>query len=187
MVSLTSLLIPIVVSAVAVFFVSYVLHMLIPFHKNDIKKIPREDEFLAAVRGFNLPAGDYAAPHADSPAAMKDPAFVEKRNKGPIVIMTIKPGAAPPMSTHLTKWFIYCIVVSVFAAYLASRTLAPGTEYLQVFRVVGTTAFMGYALALVQNWIWYMKDGGATFRSIIDGLAYALVTAGIFGSMWPAA
>lgn len=187
MVSLTSLLIPIVVSAVAVFFVSYVLHMLIPFHKNDIKKIPLEDEFLAAVRGFNLPAGDYAAPHADSPAAMKDPAFIEKRNKGPIVIMTVKPGAAPPMSSHLTKWFIYCVVVSVFAAYLASRTLAPATEYLQVFRVVGTTAFMGYALALVQNWIWYMKDGGATFRSIIDGLAYALATAGIFGSMWPAA
>lgn len=187
MVSLTSLLIPILVSAVAVFLVSFLLHMVIPFHRNDIKKIPQEDQFLAAMRGFNLPAGDYAAPHAESPAAMKDPAFVEKRNKGPIVLMTIKPGAAPPMSSHLTKWFIYCVVVSVFAAYLASRTLPAGTEYLQVFRIVGTAAFMGYALALVQNWIWYMKDGGATFRSMIDGLAYALATAGIFGSLWPAA
>ena len=186
MVSLTSLLIPILVSAVAVFLVSFVLHMVIPFHKNDIRKIPREDEFLAAVRGFNLPKGDYAAPHADSPAAMKDPAFLEKRAKGPTVIMTTVPGAPPPMSAHLTKWFIYCVIVSVFAAYVASRTLAPGTEYLQVFRIIGTTAFMGYSLALVQNWIWYMKDGGATFRSIIDGLAYALATAGVFGSMWPA-
>lgn len=187
MVSLTSLLIPIVVSAVVVFLVSFVLHMLIPFHKNDIRKIPQEDEFLAMVRGLNLPKGDYAAPHADSPAAMKDPVFMEKRNKGPIVIMTTTPGGAPPMSAHLTKWFIYCVVVSIFAAYIASRTLAPGTEYVQVFRVVGTTAFMGYALALVQNWIWWMKDGGATFRSMIDGLAYALATAGVFGSMWPAA
>src|SRR5687767_12167955 len=167
MVTLMSLWLPILLSAVAVFFASFVLHMVIPFHRNDIKKIPREDEFLAAMRGFNLPAGDYAAPHADSPAAMKDPAFIEKRAKGPTVIMTTTPGAPPAMSTHLTKWFIYCVVVSVFTAYIASRTLPAGTEYLQVFRIVGTAAFMGYSLALVQNWIWWMKDGGATFRSVI--------------------
>ena len=187
MVTLMSLWLPILVSAVAVFFASFLLHMVIPFHKNDIKKIPREDEFLNAIRGFDLPAGDYAAPHADSPAAMKDPAFLEKRAKGPTVIMTTKPGAPPPMSSHLTQWFIYCIVVSVFAAYIASRTLMAGTEYMQVFSIVGTTAFMGYALALVQNSIWWMKNWGATFRSAVDGLAYALLTAGVFGWMWPGA
>lgn len=185
MVSLMSLVIPILLSAVVVFIASAILHMVIPFHKNDLKKVPREDEFLAAIRQFNLPAGDYAAPHADSAAAMKDPAFIEKREKGPTVLMTLTPGAPPSMGTHLTKWFIYCIVVSLFAAYIASRTLPAGTEYLEVFRIVGTTAFMGYSLALVQNWIWYMKDGGSTFRSMIDGLAYALLTAGIFGWMWP--
>lgn len=187
MVSLTSLLVPILVSAVAVFLVSFVLHMVIPFHKNDIRKIPREDEFLAAMRGFNLPAGDYAAPHADSPAAMKDPAFLEKRAKGPTVIMTTAPGAPPPMSVTLTKWFIYCVVVSLFVAYVASRSLPLGTEYMQVFRITATTAFMAYSFAVVQNWIWWMKEGGATFRTMIDGLAYALATAGVFGSMWPAA
>lgn len=187
MVSLTSLLIPILVSAVIVFIASFLLHVVIPFHKNDLKNVPREDEFLAAIRGFNLPAGDYAAPHADSPAAMKDPVFIEKRAKGPTVLMTTAPGAPPPMSVTLTKWFIYCVVVSLLSAYIASRTLTAGTDYLQVFRVVGTAAFMGYALALVQHWIWWMKDSGATFRSMIDGLAYALLTAGVFGWMWPAA
>lgn len=187
MVSLMSLWLPVLVSAVAVFLASFLLHMVIPFHKNDLKKVPREDEFLAAIRGFNIPAGDYAAPHADSPAAMKDPAFIEKRNKGPLVLMTTTPGAPPPMSAILPKWFLYCVVVSIFAAYLASRTLMSGTEYMQVFRIVGTTAFMGYALALLQNSIWWMKDWGATFRSVIDGLAYALLTAGVFAWMWPAA
>jgi hypothetical protein len=175
------------VAAVLVFLASFILHMVIPFHRNDIKKVPQEDEFLAAIRGLNLPAGDYAAPHADSSAAMKDPVFIEKREKGPTVIMTTAPGAPPPMSATLTKWFIYCVVVSLFCAYVASRTLPAGTEYLEVFRIVGTTAFMGYALALLQTWIWWMKDGGATFRSMIDGLAYALLTAGVFGWMWPAA
>ena len=185
MVSLTSLWIPILVSAVVVFFASFVLHMVIPFHKNDLRKIPREDEFLAAIRQFDLPAGDYAAPHADSPAAMKDPEFIARREKGPTVIMTFAPGAPPPMSSTLVKWFIYCIVVTLFAAYIASRAVGPNAEYMEVFRFVGTTAFMGYALALAQNSIWYMKDKGATFRSMIDGLAYALLTAGVFGWMWP--
>lgn len=185
MVSLMSLVIPIVLSAVVVFIASAILHMVIPFHKNDLKKVPGEDEFLAAIRQFNLPAGDYAAPHADSAAAMKDPAFIEKRQKGPNVLMTLTPGAPPAMGTHLTQWFIYCVVVSLFAAYVASRTLPVATEYIEVFRIVGTVAFMGYALGLVQNSIWYMKNWGATFRSVIDGLAYALLTAGVFGWMWP--
>lgn len=185
MVSLMSLVIPILVSAVVVFIASAILHMLIPFHKNDYRKVPREDDFLAAMRQFDLPPGDYVVPHAEGPAAMKDPAFVEKRAKGPTVIMTVAPGATPSMAKPLTLWFIYCVVVSVFAAYIVSRTLPVGTEYMQVFRIVGTTAFLGYSLALIQNWIWFMKDGGATFRSVIDGLAYALLTAGVFGWMWP--
>lgn len=187
MVSLMSLLVPILVSAVVVFIASAILHMVIPFHKNDLKKIPREDEFLAAIRQFDLPAGDYAAPHGGSAEGMKDPAYLEKRAKGPTVLMTLTPGAPPAMSSHLIKWFIYCIVVTLFAAYVASRALTPGAEYMEVFRFVGTTAFMGYSLALVQNSIWYMKDGAATFRSMIDGLAYAMLTAGVFGWMWPAA
>lgn len=187
MVSLLSLLVPILVSAVVVFIASAILHMLIPFHKNDFRKIPREDEFLEAVRRFDLPAGDYVAPHAEGPAAMKDPAFVEKRAKGPTIVMTLTPGAPPSMATHLTKWFIYCIIVNLFAAYIASRALMPGAEFMDVFRFVGTAAFMGYSLALAQNWIWYMKNGEATFRSMIDGLAYAMLTAAVVGWMWPGA
>jgi hypothetical protein len=187
MVSLMSLLVPILLSAVLVFLASFVLHMVVPFHRNDIKRVPREDEFLAAIRGFDLPAGDYVAPHAESPAAMKDPAFIEKRAKGPTVIMTTSPGAPPPMSAILPKWFLYCLLVSIMVAYVASRTLPPGTDYRQVFQIISTTAFMGYAVALLQNWIWWMKDGPATFRTMVDGLAYALLTAGVFGWMWPAA
>ena len=75
----------------------------------------------------------------------------------------------------------------LFAAYMASRTLSAGTEYMQVFRIVATAAFMGYSLALAQNSIWYMKSWGATSRSMIDGLVYAMLTGGVFGWMWPGA
>ena len=46
-------------------------------------------------------------------------------------------------------------------------------------------AFSGYSLALLQNSIWYKRNWSATLRSVFDGLIYALLTAGIFGWLWP--
>ena len=60
--------------------------------------------------------------------------------------MNVVPGAAMNMGKTLALWFVYTLVVSFFAAYITSRAVAPGTEYLTVFRFIGTTAFMGYAL-----------------------------------------
>jgi hypothetical protein len=89
------------------------------------------------------------------------------------------------MASNLVLWFIYTVVVSFFAAYIAGRAVGPGSDYLVVFRFVGTTAFMGYALALPQNSIWYRRSWGTTLKSMFDGLVYALLTAGTFGWLWP--
>jgi hypothetical protein len=83
------------------------------------------------------------------------------------------------------QWLIFCAVVGFFAAYLASRALPPGTAYLRVFQLVGAAAFMGYAAALWPISIWYSRSWTTTFKSTVDGLAYALLTAGAFGWLWP--
>jgi hypothetical protein len=185
MVPLISLGVPILVAAVIVFLASFVLHMLLPLHRSDLKKLPREDEVLDALRRFAIPPGDYAAPHAGSPAAMKDPAFVEKMKKGPQVLMTLSAGRPPSLAGNLVQWFVYSLVVGLFAGYVASRALGPGAPYLEVFRFVGTAAFLGYSLALAQNSIWYRRNWIATLKSMFDGLVYALLSAGTFGWLWP--
>lgn len=185
MVPLGSLWLPIVISAVFVFLASFVVHMVLTYHRTDLRRVPREDEVHAALRGFSIPPGDYGLPHAGSPAAMKDPAFVEKMTKGPIVFMTVSPGSPPAMGQSLALWFLFSIVVSLFAGYITSRALAPGAHYLEVFRFTGTTAFMGYSLALAQHSIWYKRSWGTTFKSMFDGFIYALLTAGTFGWLWP--
>jgi hypothetical protein len=185
MVPLISLGVPILVAAVFVFLASFVLHMLLPLHRSDLKKLPREDEVLDALRRFAIPPGDYAAPHAGSPAAMKDPAFVERMKKGPLVLMTLSPGQPPSMAGNLVQWFVYSLVVGLFAGYIASRALGPGANYLEVFRFVGTAAFLGYSLALAQHSIWYRRSWIATLKSMFDGLVYALLSAGTFGWLWP--
>ncbi len=185
MVPVMSLAVPILVSAVLVFLASFVFHMLLPFHRNDLRILSNEGEVQDAMRRLNIPPGDYAIPAARTSADMKSPQFLERLKKGPVVFMTVAPGSTPSMAKPLTLWFLYSIVVSIFAAYIAGRALGPGSHYLQVFRFAGATAFLGYSMALMQNSIWWRKNWGATTRSMIDGLVYGLLTAGTFGWLWP--
>ncbi len=186
MVPLTQLLLPILVSAVVVFLLSFLIHMVLPVHRNDLKKFPNEDEVLDALRRANIPPGDYAAPHASSPAAMKDPAFLEKMKRGPLVLMTTSPGMEMSMAKPLVQWFIYVVIVSVFTAYVAGRARGPGAADADVFRFTSTTAWLGYSLALAQFSIWWHRNWGTTMKSMfIDGLLYALATGAVFCWMWP--
>ena len=186
MVSLTSLWLPIVLSAVFVFVVSSVIHMLLPYHQNDFDKLPAEDDVMDALRRFNIPPGDYVMPRPANAKERATPEFTAKMNKGPIAFMTVYPSGPPSMGQSLVLWFLLSIVVSIFAGYLASRAVPAGGDYLAVFRFAGATAFAGYGLALLQNSIWYKRKWSTTFKSVFDSLIYALVTAGTFGWLWPA-
>jgi len=180
-----SLWIPILLSAVFVSLKNIILHMVLPFHRNDMRKLAKEDDVMAALRGFSIPPGDYAIPCAGSPEAMRAPEFKAKLARGPVAFMTIAPGRSMSMAKPMALWFIYSIVVSIFAAYITGRALGPGVVYLQVFRFAGCTAFLGYSMALAQHSIWYQRNWGTTILSMIDGLIYGLLTAGTFGWLWP--
>jgi len=143
-----------------------------------------EEPVRAALR--NVPPGDYVIPHAGSMAGMKSPEFIEKMTKGPVVIMTVRPSGPPTMGKSLVQWFLYGVLVSVFAGYVAGRALGPGAAYLDVFRFAGTTAFAGYGLAQLQGSIWWGRKWSATLKGVFDALVYALLTAGVFGWRWPA-
>ncbi len=185
MVPVMSLWLPILLSAVFVFIVSSIIHMLLPYHRSDFKKLPAENDVMDALGRFNIPPGDYVMPYAGSPKAMQSEEYKGKRNKGPVAVMTVVKSGEQSMAGDLALWFLYSIVVGIFAAYIAGRALEPGAHYLAVFRFAGASAFLGYALALMQNSIWYKRSWSATVKSMFDGLVYALVTAGTFGWLWP--
>ncbi len=185
MVPVLSLWLPILVAAAIVFVASSVIHMVLPFHKGDFRRLPDEDGVMGALRPFGLSPGDYVFPLPADMKAMKDPAFLEKRTKGPVGFLTVMPGGPVSMGPSLAKWLLYCVVVGVFAAYIAGRALGPGAHYLKVFRFAGATAFVGYSLALWQNSIWYSRSWVVTLKANVDGLVYGLLTAGTFGWLWP--
>ncbi|MFQ5669108.1 MAG: hypothetical protein ACE5HD_01155 [Acidobacteriota bacterium] len=184
MVALTSLLLPIVLAAVLVFVASSFIHMVLPFHRSDFHKLPAEDNLMEAMRQAAVVPGDYVMPCAGTPANMRTPEFQEKVKKGPVAFITVLP-AGFAMGKSLVLWFLYSLLVGVFSGYVAGHTLAPGTEYITVFRLVATVAFMGYSLALWQNSIWYKRPWITTLKHTVDGLLYGLLTGGSFGWLWP--
>ena len=187
MVDLASLWLPILLSAVLVFVVSSIIHMVVGWHKADHKKLAKETEALEAMRKLGVSPGSYMFP---CPASMKDmssPEMLEKYNAGPVGFMTVFPNGPPAMGKSLVLWFIYSIVISIFVGYIATMSLSRGADYNLVFRVTGTVAILGYAVPNVVDTIWKGVSWGVTFRFIVDGILYGLCTAGAFGWLWPAA
>src|SRR5262245_57944568 len=115
MVAVYSLWLPILVAAILVFVASSIIHMATPWHKSDCVKAPNEDKVMDALRPFAFPPGDYAMPHPADMADMKSPAFIEKMNKGPVMVFTVMPNGVFAMGQSLVLWFLYSVVVAVFA------------------------------------------------------------------------
>ena len=181
MVPLTMLWLPILVSAVIVFIASSIIWMALPIHKNDYKKLANENAVADAMG--SVPAGQYMFPY--SGGGQMTPEIKERFEKGPAGIMIIREPGPFSMGTQLVTWFIYCLVISLFVAYLTGRTLGAGHDYLEVFRVAGTAAVLGYAGAAAPNAIWFSKPWSVVVKDIVDGVVYGLLTAGVFGWLWP--
>jgi hypothetical protein len=184
MVTLASLWLPILLAAILAFVASYVIHMVLRYHSTDYRRVANEDAAMDALRPLNLAPGDYHVPHG-SPETMRDPAFIAKMKKGPVVLMTVFPSGEVQMGSRLVWWFVFCVVVSLFAAYVASRVLPAGTPYMDVFQITSTVAFVGYVMAIWPSTIWYNRPWQTNLKNTIDGLVYGLLTGGAFGWLWP--
>ncbi len=185
--SLMSLLLPIVISAVAVFVASSILHMVLPFHKADYRGLAKEDGVRAALRSSAPSPGLYVFPYAPSMKDLAKPEMKKKYEEGPVGTVTILPNGMMNMGRTLFLWFVLCVVISEICAYVASITLAPGADGLLVLRVVATVALAAYAMGEPANSIWRGQPWSNTVRSLVDGLIYALITGGVFAWFWPAA
>jgi hypothetical protein len=185
MVTVLSLWLPILVSAVLVFAASSVIHMFLGYHASDYGPVPGEETVGAAIREAGVPPGDYAMPYAGSMKAMGSPEFIEKMNRGPVALLTVRPTGQVSMGGLLAAWFVFILVVSVFAGYVASRAVGPGADFASVFRFAGTTAFAAYALGSLPESIWFGRKWSTTLKTVFDGIVYMALTGAVFGWLWP--
>lgn len=185
-VALVDLWLPILVAAVLVWILSALFWTVSPHHKQDFTKLPNEDQALSALRQAGAQPGHYAFPFCNDMALAKTPEFQKKLDDGPVGTLTITtPDVYRNMGKPMIQSVVFYLVVTLFVAYVTSRTVAAGTDYLAVFRVAGTTAFLAYGMGIIPDTIWFGRGWNRAWKHLVDALIYALFTAGVFGWRWP--
>lgn len=177
--SILALWLPVLVSAVVVFFASAAVWMVLKWHDSDFHRTGDEEAVRAALKD-SVP-GMYTVPYAMTPEERSDPALKQKFEEGPAAFITVVPSGAPTMGGKLAASFIFNVFVGVLCAYMVSRTLAAGASYLEVFRIAGTTAWIAYGVAYFQDGIWFGKPWPSVAKNLLDALIYGLLTGGVFG------
>jgi hypothetical protein len=185
MVALGALWLPILLAAVLVFVASAIMHMALKYHASDYRKLPNEDAVRAAIRSGSPSPGQYVTPWMKDMKEMEKPEVKQMFAEGPQAVLYLKKPGPVTMGPMLGQWFVFCLVVSLFVAYVACHALPAGTPYLKVFQLVGATAFMAYALGQIPASIWMGKPWSVAWKEVFDGLVYGLLTAGVFGWLWP--
>jgi hypothetical protein len=183
---LAELWLPIVLSAVAVFVVSSIIHMVVPIHAGDMGKLPDEDEVLAAMRDHGVKPGEYMFPCAASMKEMGSEEMIAKYAQGPVGTIVVLPDGPPAIGKSLLHWFLYSLLLGVFVAFITHTALPAGAEFSVVFVVAAASAILGYATASIPNAIWKGVSWLVTAKYVFDGILYGLATAAVFAWMWPA-
>jgi hypothetical protein len=186
MISLAQLWLPILLSAIFVFFASSILNMLLKFwHAPDYHGFSNEDEVRAAIRKSNAGAGMYMLPMC-TPEAMKQPETQEKFKQGPVGTVALRLPGSMNMGASLGQWFVFCLLVSFFCALLVTHAVPHAAPFERVFHMAGIAALMGFAFGPLPNAIWWGHPWSVTLKHVIDGVIYALITGATFAWLWPA-
>ncbi len=183
---LGSLWLPGVLSAVAVFVVSSLVHMVLRYHRADVKMLSSEEPVAAALRQVAPEPGIYFIPQIRDMSQLKDPAVIKRFEEGPVALLTIRPHGTPGIGKNLAQWFLFSLFVSFVVAYVARHTLHPGSPGIEVMRITGTVAFAAYAMGYLQDSIWKAIPWSNSLRGVLDAVLYALATGLVFRFLWPA-
>ncbi|GJQ29282.1 MAG: hypothetical protein HBSAPP03_11660 [Phycisphaerae bacterium] len=180
---LTTLWLPIVLSAVICFVASSIIWMATPLHKHDYKNPgDKEDAILSGLKSWALSPGVYFVPWMQCDKKLDEAAkkaAMERAKTSPRAMIIVH-GGDHSMGKMLGMWFVHLLITGVFVAYVASHAGLGAASYLKVFQVVGAVAFLahaGYALPLS---IWHGLPWSQLPGRLLDGLIYALLTAGTF-------
>ena len=184
MAHIIALWLPILVAAVIVFISSSIIHMVLPFHRSDYKRLPDEDNLRKVLRAANLSPGLYHTPYCTH-KEMNSAETKAKLADGPVALLTVFPNGPANMGKFLGLWFALLLLVGIFVAYLTGHTLPRGTPFRVVVRIAGGSAFLAYGIGILSNGIWKGQPWSVVSKEVFDGLIYSLLTACTFGWLWP--
>ena len=93
---MSAMWLPILLSSIAVFIVSSIIHMASPWHKTDYPKLSNEEQVMDALRPLAIAPGDYFMPRPASMADMKSAEF-----KAKICLLYTSPSPRDPKTSRM--------------------------------------------------------------------------------------
>jgi len=183
--TLLSLWLPILLSAVVVFVISSLVHMVLKWHASDYNGFANEDAVRAAIRAGNPAPGRYVMPHCNDMKDMGSEAMVKKYQEGPVGHFTLGPSGAPNMGKYLGLWFLWSLAITVVAAYLAARLYPLDRPHARgASKLVGAGAFIAYGFGTVTESIWAMRPWSSSAKYLLDAALYSVGTGLVFYWLW---
>jgi len=184
--ALLVLWLPILLSAVVVFVISCLVHMVIKWHASDYTSLANEDTVRAALRAGNPAPGRYVLPHCREMKDMGSEAMQQKYREGPVGHLTLLPNGTPNLGKYLGLWFVWSLVIAIVAGYLASRLIGWDHSHARAAgKLVGAVTFIAHGFGTVTESIWSGRPWSSSVKYLLDAALYAIGSALVFCWLWP--
>jgi hypothetical protein len=183
--ALLALWLPILLSAVAVFIISSLVHMVFKWHMPEYKGFANEDAVRAAINAHQPAPGQYVLPYCTDMKEMAGEAMTKKYQEGPVGFVRLGAPGPNKMGQSLGVWFLFSLLVSAVAGWLATKAYGLDAPALGAAKMAGAIAFIGYGFGGIPESIWLARPWISTAKYLLDAALYALGTAAVFYWLWP--
>lgn len=184
--ALLTLWLPILLSAVVVFVISSLIHMVFKWHASDYSSFTNEDAVRDAIRAGNPAPGRYVMPFCTDMKDMAGEAMMKKYREGPVGHVTLLPNGAHNMGKYLGQWFLWSLAIAVVAAYLASRLFGLDHNYARAAaKLVGAVSFIAYGFGTITESIWMGRPWSQSAKYLLDSALYGVGSGLVFFWLWP--
>lgn len=184
--ALLSLWLPILLSAVVVFVISSLIHMVFKWHAADYGTFSNEDAVRDAIRAANPAPGRYVFPLCKEMKDMASESMQKKYREGPVGHVTLLPNAQPNMGKYLGLWFLWSLAIAAVAAFLVARVYGlDATPVRGAAKLAGAVTFIAHGFGTVTESIWMGRPWSSSAKHLLDAALYAVGTWAVFFWLWP--
>jgi hypothetical protein len=186
---LLALWLPVILSTVAVFLIGGCAWLDLPHHRSHLQRLPDESAERSLLRG--LEPGRYRIPHSAGATDLRDRAFRQRYEEGPVGTLTLERQGRVGVGRRLGFTLAWHLVITCTTAWLLGRSwgLYPWAGMpvpaMDVFVMASGLTFGFHAFGLFPEAIWFSKPWRRIGWDVVDSGLYAFVTGGIFMLCWP--
>jgi hypothetical protein len=185
MIPIASLLLPVLLAAVAVFAYSFLAWMVLPHHRRDIRPLPNEVPLVEAIAAMDIEPGLYMFPNCEDPADYRSEAFLARYRQGPWGTLTIRP-SKPNFGANLGLSMVLYLLTAFGSAWVVSLAVTDAATFGAVFGPALMIGFLAYGVGPLCGASFLGKPVRFMLTDLLDATVSAGLNAAVLALLWPA-